>query len=135
MDAMKIDQRCKANASAVLPPFCPPFGDFTKKGLRAIALSPLLFVLSEDRRKLPGQDLNLEWQDQNLQCYRLHHRAVWGGGILADTRLVSPGNFGGASRTFLVFNSARSGIQIQDGQNHGKMLIEPLPPLISQYSG
>jgi hypothetical protein len=68
-----------------------------KKGLRAIALSPLQFVLSEDRRKLPGQDLNLEWQDQNLQCYRLHHRAVWGGGIVANTRLVSPGKFGGVS--------------------------------------
>ena len=76
MDAMKIDQRCKANASAVLPPFCPPFGDFTKKGLRAITLSPLQFVLSEDRRKLPGQDLNLEWLDQNQLCYQLHHRAI-----------------------------------------------------------
>jgi hypothetical protein len=50
--------------------------------------------------KLPGQDLNLEWQDQNLQCYRLHHRAVWRGGILADTRVFSPGNFGDVFMTF-----------------------------------
>lgn len=57
-------------------------------------------MLTNEPAQLPGQDLNLEWQDQNLQCYRLHHRAVWGGGILADTRLVSPGNFGGVSGTF-----------------------------------
>ena len=100
MDAMNKDQRCKSNASAVLPPFCPPLGDFTKKGLRAIAPSPLLVVPSDDGFKLPGQDLNLEWQDQNLQCYRLHHRAVWGGGILANTRVFSPGNFGDVFMTF-----------------------------------
>jgi hypothetical protein len=100
MDAVKIDQRCKANANAVLPPFCPQKRDSTKKGLRAIALSPLLFVPSDEGQELPGQDLNLEWQDQNLQCYRLHHRAVWSGGILADIRLVSPGNFGSVSDTF-----------------------------------
>lgn len=58
MDAMKINQRCKANASAVLPPFV----DFTKKGLRAFALSPLLFVPSDEGGKLPGQDSN-EWRE------------------------------------------------------------------------
>ena len=26
--------------------------------------------------KLPGQDLNLEWLDQNQLCYQLHHRAI-----------------------------------------------------------
>lgn len=72
MDAMKKDQRCKANASAVLP----PFWGFHEKGLRAIAPSPLLFVPSDEGFKLPGQDLNLEWLDQNQLCYQLHHRAV-----------------------------------------------------------
>ena len=75
MDAMKKDQRCKANASAVLPPFCPPLEVFTQKGLRAIAPSPLLIVPSDEGFKLPGQDLNLEWLDQNQLCYQLHHRA------------------------------------------------------------
>lgn len=70
--AMKKVQRRKANPSAVLP----PQGIFTKKGLRAFAPSPLLIVPSDEGFKLPGQDLNLEWQDQNLLCYRLHHRAV-----------------------------------------------------------
>ena len=27
-------------------------------------------------QKLPGQDLNLEWLDQNQLCYQLHHRAI-----------------------------------------------------------
>ncbi len=32
---------------------------------------------------LPGQDLNLEWEDQNLLCYQLHHRVVpaFGGNV------------------------------------------------------
>ena len=27
---------------------------------------------------LPGQDSNLNYQDQNLVCYRLHHRVIIG---------------------------------------------------------
>ena len=34
--------------------------------------------------KLPGQDLNLEWQDQNLLCYRLHHRVALPLGVASE---------------------------------------------------
>ena len=36
--------------------------------------------------KLPGQDSNLECQDQNLVCYQLHHRVMPQSAIRPKTR-------------------------------------------------
>ncbi len=74
--------------------------------------------------KLPGQDLNLEREDQNLLCYQLHHRVRFQF-LLFFIDLEELSNF----QKFLqkcFFQTTRPGLE--PGTRGPKPLVLPITP-------